>query len=59
MGWKNDKYAGRVEGGEENLAILSLEAIATVFKVDVRELFAEPASRARPRPGRPKKPSSE
>lgn len=35
-------YVGRIERGSENVTVNALEAIATVLKVPVAELFREP-----------------
>jgi transcriptional regulator with XRE-family HTH domain len=48
-------YVQRVERGTENLTVASLARIATLLRVEVVELFAQPAGRGRRRPGRPKR----
>jgi transcriptional regulator with XRE-family HTH domain len=48
------KYLQRVEGGAENLTILSLAKLANRVRVSVRELFDSPVMEA-PGRGRPRK----
>jgi hypothetical protein len=48
------QYLQRVERGAENLTVASLTRFADLLGTQVGDLFAAPASRARP-PGRPKK----
>ena len=48
-------YVARIEGGRENLSVESLVKLALELRVEVADLLSAPASRARRRPGRPKK----
>jgi transcriptional regulator with XRE-family HTH domain len=54
-------YVGRVERGEENVTVSTLEALAAVLAAKVAELFIEPAQDAKPTPplraGRKPKPT--
>ncbi|NLR98878.1 helix-turn-helix transcriptional regulator [Rhizobium sp. P38BS-XIX] len=55
-------YVGRVERGEENVTVATLEALANVLGERVAELFVEPAKDAKPTPplraGRKRKPTA-
>lgn len=51
------QYLQRVEAGRENLTVRSLAALAALLGAQVADLFAAPASRDKPRPGRPKRAS--
>jgi HTH-type transcriptional regulator, competence development regulator len=48
-------YVQLVEHGRENLTIESLALLAGVLRVQPMELLRSPRSRARRRPGRPRK----
>lgn len=57
------KYLQRIEGGSENLTLISLVKLANTIRVEVAELFSTPATRevrtgrppgTRTRGGRPK-----
>ena len=54
-------YVGRVERGEENVTVSTLEALANALEERVSELFVEPAENSEPtpplRPGRKPKPT--
>jgi transcriptional regulator with XRE-family HTH domain len=43
----------RIEAGEANLSIVAVAQLADVLGVDAQELFVQPVSARRPRPGRP------
>jgi transcriptional regulator with XRE-family HTH domain len=43
-------YVGRVERGEENVTVDTLEALAKVLQVPVGRLFGEPGSQEPPLP---------
>jgi transcriptional regulator with XRE-family HTH domain len=43
-------YVGRMERGEENVTVDTLEALAKVLQVPVGRLFDEPSSGERPLP---------
>ncbi|UWU20929.1 helix-turn-helix transcriptional regulator [Rhizobium sp. CB3060] len=43
-------YVGRVERGEENVTVATLDALASVLSAKVAELFVEPAKNAKPTP---------
>lgn len=45
VGW-SVKYQQHVEGGQANVTIGTLALLATMFRVDARDLLAAPASRA-------------
>lgn len=45
----------RIESGRTNMTLRTLTEIANALNVDPGDLFAAPASRARRRPGRPRK----
>ncbi len=48
-------YVQLVEHGRENLTLESLALLASVLRIQPLELLRPPRSRARRRPGRPKK----
>jgi transcriptional regulator with XRE-family HTH domain len=48
-------YVEDVEGGKENLTIESLVLLAWVLRAQPADLFQTPASRAKRKPGRPRK----
>lgn len=49
-------YVHSVEQGHENMTIESLALLAGVLRVKPLELLAAPSSRAKRRPGRPRRP---
>jgi transcriptional regulator with XRE-family HTH domain len=49
------QYVQLVEGGHENFTVESLALLAGVLKVKPLELLRAPKSRAKRKPGRPKK----
>lgn len=55
-------YVGRVERGEENVTVATLDALASVLSAKVAELFIEPEQGAKPTPplraGRKPKPAN-
>lgn len=53
----SEQYVKLVEGGYENLTIESLTLLAGVLGVAAFELLRPPRSRAKRRPGRPRKSS--
>lgn len=51
------RYVQSIEGGHENLGLVTIAKIATVLKAKPAELFEPPVTRS-PRPGRPKRSSA-
>jgi transcriptional regulator with XRE-family HTH domain len=55
MGWESARQLQEIEGGRENLSVLSLVDLANALEVEPGELFVMPAQTTRRGPGRPKR----
>ena len=53
----SDQYTRKLESGTVNVSVTTLNHLAKALSADLVEFFAEPASRQRRSPGRPKKTS--